>query len=128
MELLTNIIPVNHSILSDAAKSSKRYAHDIYVPPITKHHTTSSLTHDVTHGVAKNLSSKPVQEVSTLPTSTKQTRVFESTNITLLYDDAMSDFNATRHATEEDAQMFYLNYCLLPFLMSHNKHIKNYIA
>ncbi|MBP9779722.1 ATP-dependent RNA helicase [Candidatus Gracilibacteria bacterium] len=130
LALLTHIIPVNHSILADAGKSNKKYSHEVFIPPKNiKQTNVNSSSQSVTQGVSTNidevLNGGSVSPASTSPVAT---RVFNSADITLLYQDAVEDFNTARHATQEDAQLFYLNYCLMPFLMAHNKHIKNYIS
>ena len=45
-----------------------------------------------------------------------------------LYESILQEYYATRHASSEDAQNFYLKYCLVPFLFEHNVHIKRYIT
>jgi hypothetical protein len=44
------------------------------------------------------------------------------------YESIVYDFQITRHESALDAQHFYLDYCLIPFLFQHNKQIREYIS
>lgn len=44
-----------------------------------------------------------------------------------IYEPRLTEFQSVRHASTMDAQSFYLRYCLIPFLIEQNKHIRLYI-
>ncbi len=45
-----------------------------------------------------------------------------------LYESLIAEFATTQHETTEDAQIYYLDNCLVPFLFEYNVHIRKYIS
>ena len=128
LHLLTHIIAINEIAIEEAKKSNFLYATEEYaVPKKTKksHSNTSSSSGFHT----SNTSTTTPEEKSTKPItySKKLTKVLPGDTVAL-YESILQEYYATRHASSEDAQNFYLKYCLVPFLFEHNVHIKRYIT
>jgi hypothetical protein len=139
LNILTHIISINGSVLSEAAASNIRYSKDEYVPPkvnIGKRHLSHRIDDSNRAPVELTIETiEPIESTDDIKSAitprrnTKQsvTRVLQW-GIVLPYESAINEFHITRHASSQDAQHFYLKYCLVPFLFQSNPHVQRYIA
>lgn len=123
--ILTHVVSVDEQSIKEAHAKSVIYAKQAYVSKeqSTSYSPAKSWWHqqwvhgentiDVPHsGVTRHVKGKEKLEFP----------------IVVDYDWAIHEFQHERHETSEDAKLFYLRYCLIPFLCERNKHIRNYIA
>lgn len=125
LHLLTQIILINESAKEEAIKANMLYATEEYIAPklTKKSHWNSEFSIKKDSESHQQIHTSEKQATST----SGHTRILEG-NIILPYESILQEFYTTRHASSEDAQMFYLKDCLIPFLFGHNIHIQRYIA
>ncbi len=141
LNLLTGIIAVNNTVIADAAASNARYATEVYrAPRVSKASSNIASKDDVqpvwnledTTDVHTSISTITNTVTWIVVPQTWGTRPRRTTSILFgdivpVYESAITEFHATRHKSSENAQDFYLKYCLVPFLFEYNSAVRKYI-
>lgn len=131
--LLTQIMEVSDLAIAAARKSNQFYAQEEYQKPaektIRKHSqgAWSRISHDIPNKQVLVPESQAQISQDTPNTDMRTTQVL-NWEIQPLYESLIREFQLTNHESSDDAQIFYLDNCLIPFLFEHNSHIKKYIA
>jgi hypothetical protein len=134
--LITQIISIDNRSITDAIHSNSRYASEEFV--IQRNHiwhwvhsgsVFSQKSNDGITEVWDHSIASWVQWIQTnLLASKKSTQIARvlGGHIVLPYEASMYDYQITRHESSQDAQEFYLKYCLIPLLFEHNASIRKY--